>query len=110
MHIVPASRQNYITIINVFLNLSAGLAPLLGGFFLATSRGVSLGSGPAGFNNYDLLFIIAALLFILPHRLRNKLSVAHERPTMQVIGIATRPLLNIFGPFLGINSRGENDS
>jgi MFS family permease len=110
MHTVPAGKQNYITIINVFLSLAMGLAPLLGGLFLATSSGLNLHLGPASFNNYDFLFVVAALLFILPHRLRNKLSVAHERPTMQVIGIVTRPLLNIFGPFLGINSRNENDS
>jgi len=109
MHAVPASRQNYITIINVFLSLAAGLAPLLGGLFLATSRGVSIGAGPGGFNNYDLLFIIAALLFIVPHRLRTKLQVEHEKPTMQVIAIVTRPLRNIFGPFLGINTSRETN-
>jgi len=110
MHTVPAGKQNYITIINVFLSLAAGLAPLLGGFFLATSRGISFGTGPAGFNNYDLLFIVTAFLFIVPHRLRNKLQVAHEKPTMQVIAIVTRPLRNIFGPFLGINNgRAQNE-
>jgi len=109
MHIVPASKQNYITIVNVFLSLAAGLAPLLGGFFLATSRGVSVGAGPGGFNNYDLLFIIAACLFVVPHRLHNKLRATNDKPALQVIAIVTRPLLNIFGPFLGINTSRERE-
>jgi MFS family permease len=110
MHTVPVGKQNYITIINVFLSLAAGLAPLLGGLFLAASRGLNLRLGPVSFNNYDFLFVVAALLFVLPHRFYKKLQVAHERPTMQVIGIVTRPLRNIFGPFFGINSHDMDES
>jgi MFS family permease len=110
MRIVPAGKQNYITILNVFFNLTSGLAPLLGGFFLATSRELSLNIGAGRFNNYDFLFIITAVLFILPHWLRNKLCVAHEKPTMQVLAIVTRPLRNIFGSFLSLNNDQDNKS
>ena len=80
-----------------------GIAPLLAGVFLKLTAGFGFKTTllPAGtFNNYHLLFVISAALYIWPHILHRKLGQSKDTPTMQVIAIVTRPILSMFGPFI----------
>ena len=76
--------------------------PLVAGIFLANTTSLSLQSGAVTLNNYSLLFILTACLFTAPHILRKKLRMKTETPTLQVLAIVTRPLINTLSPFLSI--------
>jgi MFS family permease len=102
MHIVPVEKQYYITICNVANGVVSGLAPLMGGFFLDWTAGITLQTRLVDFNNYNILFVLSAILFVLPHIQRKTLSLAHETSTVEVIAFVTRPLLTMFGPFVSI--------
>jgi MFS family permease len=102
MHIVPVEKQYYITICNVASGVVSGLAPLIGGFFLDWTSGIRFETRYVDFNNYNILFVLSAILFVLPHIQRKTLSIAHETSTIEVIAFVTRPLLTMFGPFASI--------
>ncbi len=102
MHIVPVEKQYYITICNVATGIVSGLAPLIGGFFLQWTSGIVFRTRLVDFNNYNILFVLSAILFVIPHLLHKRLSIAHETPTVEVIAFVTRPLLTMFGPFASI--------
>jgi MFS family permease len=102
MHIVPVHKQYYITICNVATGVVSGLAPLMGGFFLDWTAGITLQTRLVDFNNYNILFVLSAILFVLPHLQRKTLSIANETSTVEVIAFVTRPLLTMFGPFANI--------
>ena len=105
LHAVPADRQNQINVINVIASFVMGIAPLLGGLFLGLTRDYSFEFAVFRFNNYHILFIISAALFVLPHLLCGKIRQKADAPTMQVVAIVAHPLLNIFGPFMRISKR-----
>ena len=105
MHAVPANKQNQINIINVIAIITVGIAPLFGGLFLKLTNNISFQLSAKTINNYHFLFIISAVMFILPHLLRRKLKSKKDTPTMQVIAFVTRPLRNMFGPFMGSTRR-----
>lgn len=109
LHAVPSGKQYYINIINILGNTSMAIGPLIGGFFLYIVRDFSFSSGALHLNNYRLLFIITAMLFIVPHLLRKKLRTKKETPTTQVLAIVTRPIRNAFGSFIRI-SRTDRDN
>jgi MFS family permease len=102
MHIVPIEKQYYITICNVATGMVSGLAPLIGGFFLDWTSGIRFETRFVDFNNYNILFVLSAILFVLPHIQRKTLSIAHETSTIEVITFVTRPLLTMFGTFASI--------
>jgi MFS family permease len=108
LHAVPSNKQNYINIINMATIFSWAVAPLLGGLFLTFTKNHSFHSSAATPENYRILFITAAALFIIPHLLRRKLELKKDTPTMHVIAFVTRPLRNLFGPF--VNTGGTKDS
>jgi|GEM_PF-1509483 len=102
MHVVPAEKQYYITVCNIAAGVVAGLAPLFGGFFLDWTSGIVFRTRLVDFNNYNILFVLSAVLFMVPHLQRRQLSMAHETSTVEVIAFVTRPLLTMFGPFANI--------
>jgi MFS family permease len=101
LHAVPEDRQNQINIISTIAMLAASIAPLFGGLFLKLTGNISFQISAKTIDNYHFLFIISAAMFILPHILRRKLKSKKDTPTMQVIAFVTRPLRNMFGPFMG---------
>ena len=103
LHAVPSAKQYYINIINILCNSSMAIGPLIGGFFLYNTRGMKFTSGALHLNNYHFLFIITAMMFVIPHLLRKKLRTKKETPTTKVLAIVTRPVRNIFGSFIRIN-------
>jgi MFS family permease len=102
MHIVPVEKQYYITICNVTSGIVSGIAPLVGGFFLDWTSGIVFQTRLVDFNNYNILFVLSAALFVLPHIQRKTLSIARETSTIEVIAFVTRPLLTMFGPFASL--------
>lgn len=108
LHAVPADKQNQINVINVFATSAMGIAPLVGGLFLGLTTNLSFQLSGKTVSNYHVLFIISAALFILPHLLQRKLTLTKDTPTMQVVAFVTRPLRNMFGPFIRINRRNSN--
>lgn len=91
LHAVPRDKQNYITIINLFAVITAGISPLVGGFFLHLTRNLNFQTGAVQLDNYYLLFVISAVLFIVPHILRNRLKCKKEASTAVVLAIVSRP-------------------
>jgi len=102
---VPADKQNQINIINVMASISLGIAPLLGGLFLKFSSNWRFEILNLPLGNYQILFIISAVLFALPHMLTKGLKQRKDTPTLHVLAIATRPLLRTMGPFLALMRR-----
>ena len=103
LHAVPSAKQYYINIINILCNCSMGIGPLIGGFFLYGTRDLSFRSGALNLNNYHFLFVITAVLFVIPHLLRKKLRTKKETPTTKVLALVTKPIRNVFGSFIRIN-------
>jgi len=103
LHAVPINKQYYMNLISVLVNFFASLTPIAGGFFLYKTEKFRFGSGVLSFNNYDLFFIITALLFVIPFTLRKQLRVGWETPTRDVIAIVIRPLRNTLGLLVGFN-------
>lgn len=104
LHAVPADKQNQINIINVIASLALGVAPLFGGLFLKLTPAWRFAVAGLSFNNYHVLFVIAAALFLVPHILRKELKHKKDTPTLHVLAVVTRPLLRTIGPFLGVQT------
>jgi len=107
---VSVSRQNQINVINVIIGFTMGFGPLIAGLLLRLTDGFVLETPLRAFNNYHLLFIAASVLFVIPHILCKELKDPKEASTIEVLAIVTRPVLNIFGPFLGIRRNGPKDA
>lgn len=107
LHTVSPDKQYQINIINVIAFLSIGIAPLIAGFFLKITSGFSVNINIMQFNNYHLLFVISALLFITPHILRHKLRIDKDSSTMDVLVFVTKPLRNFFGPYIPVKRRNR---
>ena len=113
LHAVPSEKQYYINVIEILCNSSMAIGPLIGGFFLYNMRDFFFISGAMHLNNYHLLFIITAVLFVIPHLLRKKMRSKKETPTTEVLAIVTRPLRSVFGSLIRINRRdkeGDNSA
>ena len=109
LHAVPSGKQYYINIIDILSNSSMAIGPLIGGFFLYNTKGFLFTSGAVSLNNYHLLFVITALLFVVPHLLRKNLRTKKETPTTQMLALVTRPIRNAFGSFIRINRAGQDE-
>lgn len=107
LHIIPADKQNQINIMNIIANLSMGISPLLAGLFLYLTKDLNFGIAAKRLSNYHILFIISAMLFILPHLMRRKLKLHKDRPTTELIAFVTRPLRTRFGPFIRIRKKNK---
>jgi MFS family permease len=99
LHAVAPDKQNYINILNMSCFAMWGIAPLLGGIFLLVTNNLNDYPELGNFNNYHLLFIVSALMFVVPHFLRRRLSLKKDLPTAQVLSFVIRPFLK-FPPFM----------
>ena len=108
-HAIPKNKQNYINIINSFLNIAAAIGPVVGGLFLWGLKDFHFESGAIKLDNYYLFFICNSALFIVPHLLRKKLRLKKEVSTKQVVTIMTQPIRNAIGPFINlkVNNKGQ---
>jgi MFS family permease len=96
--------------INTMSSVALALAPLVGGIFLHITDGFTLSSGALRLNNYHILFIISALLFLVPYSMRKKFRVAKEPATSDVIAMLARPRRPIWGTFIFFNSSKSRSS
>jgi len=107
LHAIPSHKQSHVSLVNTAVFTTWGIAPLLGGLLLSLTQDLHLTLGTFEFGNYQLLFVITAALFLLPHFLRLRLKLAKDTPTPQVLVFVLRPLINLLGPFIRIG-RKEN--
>jgi len=101
MNTVTSKNQNQINIINVISNLAMGTSPLTGGLFLKLADGVAFSAAGRNFDNYDILFVFSALLFIAPYILLRNLRKTGDLPTFGVLTNLARPIMNMFSPIMG---------
>lgn len=94
-----STKQSEVTIANMIVFVTWGLAPLLGVLVLRLTESVQFQIASMPFDHYDLLFVLNALLFLIPHRLRRNLGLIKDTPTSEVVVFVLRPLINLFGPF-----------
>jgi MFS family permease len=99
LHAVAPDKQNHINILNMSCFAMWGIAPLLGAVFLILTDNLNDYLGQGNFNNYHLLFVVNALMFVVPHFLRRRLSLKKDPPTAQVLNFVIRPFLK-FPPFM----------
>jgi hypothetical protein len=92
----------------ILLVLTWGVAPLLGGLFLTFTGGYTFTSGAIHLNHYYLLFVISAFLFLIPFSLRHRVKVGDETPTSQVLAYMSRPIANVFGPFIRVARKSSD--
>ncbi len=96
-HTVGETDQSNLSVVNGFFFLSVAIAPLVGGFFLWASSNWLVKSGALNANNYHMLFILAALIVIIPHCMGKHFQRAKENSTVEVFVVVTRPLISLFG-------------
>ena len=102
---VPETDQSNMVIINVFIFFSVAIAPLMSGLFLHLSADWHLESGGLSINNYHMLFLLAAALVLIPHRVCRKFQNNVETSAAGVFVIITRPLRMMFGPFVSFPTK-----
>lgn len=99
MHSIPTDRQRDITIINMLIIFTWGLSPLLAGLFLHATGAFKVEIMGRSFNNYHLLFVINAGLFMIPRTLRKPLKMKDDTPTVHMLATLLRPGNAMLGPF-----------
>ena len=104
-----STRQSEVTIANMIVFMTWGIAPLLGVGVLRLTESIQFQIASMPFDHYDLLFAINALLFLIPHWLRGKLGLMKETPTAQVMVFVLRPLINLFGPFAQLGKKPDRE-
>jgi len=102
---VPETDQSNMVIINVFIFFSVAIAPLMSGLFLHLSADWHLESGGLSINNYHMLFLLAAALVLIPHRVCRKFQNNVETSAAGVFVIVTRPLRMMLGPFVSFPTK-----
>ncbi len=100
MHSIPIERQNHITILNMLTIVTWGIAPLIGMAILLLTDDIAIDLAGRTFNNYHLLFLINAALFLIPHALRKHLKADKETPTVEVLALMLRPFTVMRFPFV----------
>ncbi len=110
LHAVPAHRQYFLNIILTITYSATALGPLLGGLFLRNSTNLTFQSGAVSLNNYHILFILSSVLFVIPHILRKKLQIKKDTPTSRVLADITRPLKNVFVPFVKVSKKARRSN
>ncbi|RKY03558.1 MAG: hypothetical protein DRP56_11050, partial [Planctomycetota bacterium] len=104
-HTVPETDQSNLVIINAFIFLSIAIAPLASGVFLWMSADWHFECGGLSINNYHMLFLLAAALVLIPHRVCKKFQNNVETSAADVFVIVTRPLRMMFGPFVSFPTK-----
>ena len=100
-----SKKQSEVTIANMTIFVTWGIAPILGAGLLHLTDALQIQIYSLAYDNYDLLFIFNALLFIIPHRLRWRLGLLKDTPTTQVVVFVLRPLINLAGPFARLGNQ-----
>ncbi len=100
MHAIPSEKQTYITILNNAVFITWGIAPVIGGILLKLTSNLNFNITSLHIGNYQLLFILTGCLFIIPHRLRLRLGLNSDTPTLHVINFVIRPIITKAAPFI----------
>lgn len=99
MHSIPTGRQRDITIISMLIIMTWGISPLIAGLFLFSTKSFGVEIMGRAFNNYHLLFVINAGLFMIPRTLRKNLKMNKDTPTVHVLATLLRPRWIMPNPF-----------
>lgn len=109
MHIAPADKQNDINLLSNVVFVSWGIVPLIGAMILKLAENFHLTIATREFNNYHLLFVISAGLFVIPHLLSRKLGLSKDTPTSHVLIYLSRPLTRLMGPLGRYVTKNDNN-
>ncbi len=113
MHTTPKGNQASLVLINIVTSISLAIAPLAGGIILALTKDVVISSGAITLNNYQLLYLLCAILFIIPYNLRKKLRITKENSTNYVMSAVLRPIRQSIASHLRVlpdNLSGKPDN
>jgi MFS family permease len=103
----PHLEVPYIAITYVALQLSTGFGALLGGQILTLAQKKGFKIGGSGLNQYHIIFILAALLFVVPWFLRRRLRAPADSSTRELVAVVLQPVRNLVGTLV-LWARGED--
>lgn len=89
--LIPSHKQYQVTMLNLLILATPGLAPLAGSGILGGVTWLPISQTFAGLN-YDVLFTVSTLLFFLAYLTRRHLHVSGDAPTRHVLGWVTQSL------------------
>ena len=93
-----SAQASYSALTTAVMMVSMGLSSLVGGALLRALDGFRFEHGAVRLDDhYQLLFLISAVLFLVPNALRRYLRVKPELPTSEVLANMTRPLRTMMG-------------
>ena len=108
IHAVDPEKQNQMNVITMITTSVSACAPLLAGLFLHLTSDLHFHSGAVTLNNYHCLFLLVALMFIIPHRLRRRLGLRKETPTTHVLAFIAQNIRQaIGGPFVRLTRKSN---
>jgi len=92
---VPHHKQNYMNFIMLAQRMATAVAPLSAGLFLNFAGDLHIDiPNVARIDNYDMLFILNAAAFAIPHMMRRSLRAQTDVPTSHVLTLVARPILD----------------
>jgi len=96
----PQFDAAYIAATTLALLASSGVGSLLGGQILAVFDGLGLNVSAGGLNNYHVIFMLSAVMFLLSAGFRRKFREPTEPPTKEVLTAITQPMRTVAGALL----------
>lgn len=93
-----SAQASYSALTTTVMMVSMGLSALIGGGLIRLLEGFRFEHGAITLHNqYHLLFVMSAAMFLIPNALRRSLRVKPELPTSEVLANMTRPLRTMMG-------------
>ena len=93
----PQLEASYIAVTYLVLQQAMGIGALLGGQILTVAHQSGFQIGKPGPNNYHIIFVLSALMFLVPWFLRRKFKEPADSPTRQVIAVVLQPVRTVVG-------------
>jgi len=92
---VPSHKQNYMNFIVLAQRMATAVAPLAAGAVLNFTGSLHFNiRNTVHFDHYDMLFVLNAIAFVIPHMMRSRLRVETDLPTSHVLTLVARPILD----------------
>lgn len=96
----PGLDAAYIAATTSAMQLAVGIGCFVGGYALDLLKRAGLDPASGGFNNYHVIFLASAGMFLISAYFRRNFREPTEPPTRQVLTAITQPLRVIVGPLL----------
>jgi hypothetical protein len=93
----PGLEASYLAVTFLVLQQATGIGALLGGQVLTFTQKFGFRIGEPGLNNYHIIFLLSALMFLVPWFLRRRIKEPTDSPTRHVIAVVLQPIRNLVG-------------